>query len=129
MFKILFLEVLQQIRSNSTLHSCCLESAYNDVIVSFKQKLQLPQCQHSNIKHSRYRSTNSCSTLMLEHSEILIHANHMCKCQFFLAYKLVLGEKIHKLETHETESGFSTLSCCQTWERETIFSYCTFFYL
>jgi len=31
--------------------------------VSFKQKLQLPHCQHSNIKYSRYRSTNSCSIL------------------------------------------------------------------
>jgi len=34
-----FLEVLQQIRSNSTLHNCCLESAQNDAIAEIMEHI------------------------------------------------------------------------------------------
>jgi len=47
---------------------------------------------------------------LLEHSEILICANHVCECQSFLAYKLVLGDKIHKLESHETKCQMYIIS-------------------
>ena len=37
-FKILFLEVVQQIHSISTLHNCCLESSY-DVIAEIMEHI------------------------------------------------------------------------------------------
>lgn len=65
-------------------------------------KLQLPHCQHSNMKHSRYRSTNSCSILILEHSEILICANHICECQrVFLSLQIGSGRE-------STQGGITT---------------------
>jgi len=37
------LEVLQQIHSISTLHNCCLESSYNDVIAEIMEHMW---CSH-----------------------------------------------------------------------------------